>query len=273
MQQPIHHENQPTPSVLVTGGTGLLGRHVTPLLQAAGFRTRVLSRHEHESTDGVEYVKGDLVKGEGIEAAVAGIATILHLSGGANAKGDDEATRKLMSAASRAGVRHVVCISVVGADRIPLGYLKTKLAVEQAVTDSGVPSTTVRVAQVDDLVLTMTKAMGKLPVVPAPGGLRLQPIDARDVAARLAELTVGEPSGRVADLVGPNVYTLRELVEGYLRTRGKRRMMLPIRIPGKAGRAYRAGENLALEGATVGRRTWEDFLADRSASDATATAR
>jgi hypothetical protein len=43
---------------------------------------------------------------------------------------------------------------------------------------------------------------------------------------------------------------------------------MPIRMPGKAGRAYRAGENLTLEGAVVGERTWEDFLAERPAVSA-----
>lgn len=39
--------------------------------------------------------------------------------------------------------------------------------------------------------------------------------------------------------------------------------MMPVRIPGKAGRAYRAGDNLTLDGAEIGKRTWEDFLAER----------
>jgi hypothetical protein len=50
------------------------------------------------------------------------------------------------------------------------------------------------------------------------------------------------------------------VIRGYLRARGKRRMMMPVPLPGKAGRAYRAGENLSLEGAAVGQRTWEEFL-------------
>jgi uncharacterized protein YbjT (DUF2867 family) len=104
--------------------------------------------------------------------------------------------------------------------------------------------------------------MAKLPVVPVPGGLRFQPVDARDVAARLADLTVGPPSDLVPDLAGPKVYGMGELVRGYLAARGKRRPMLPVRMPGKAGRAYRAGDNLSLE-AELGKRTWEEFLAER----------
>lgn len=56
---------------------------------------------------------------------------------------------------------------------------------------------------------------------------------------------------------------MAELVRSYLAAAGKRRPLLPVRMPGRAGRAYRAGENLAPEGADLGARTWEDFLAER----------
>jgi uncharacterized protein YbjT (DUF2867 family) len=250
-----------TSPILLTGGTGTLGRLVVPLLRDAGYDVRVLSRHSHEPGDGVEYVTGDLLEGEGIEPAVDGAELILHLAGGP--KGDEEATRNLVRAASRAGVQHLVYISVIGADRVPLGYFRSKLGAERAVADSGVPWTTLRAAQFHDLVLTVVQKMAKLPVVPVPGGLRFQPVDSGEVAARLVGLTLGKPAGLVPDLAGPKVYGMAELVRGYLQARGKRRLMMPVRMPGKAGRAYRAGENLSREGASVGRRTWEDFLAER----------
>ncbi|MCM2424781.1 SDR family oxidoreductase [Streptomyces sp. RKAG337] len=250
-----------TSTILVTGGTGTLGGHVVPLLRAAGREVRVLSRQRRESVDGVAYVSGDLLKGEGIEAAVDGVDVVLHLAGGP--KGDDEATRNLMRAASRAGVRHVVYVSVIGTDTMPLAWFQAKLGAERAVAESGVPWTTLRAAQFHDLVLTVVEKMGKLPVIPVPGGLRFQPVDSRDVAARLVELTLGEPAGLVPDLAGPKVYGMADLSRGYLRARGKHRLMMPVRMPGKAGRAYRAAENLSLDGAAVGERTWEDFLAER----------
>jgi uncharacterized protein YbjT (DUF2867 family) len=250
-----------TSSILLTGGTGTLGRLVTPLLRDAGGKVRVLSRHSHKSGAGIEYVTGDLLKGEGIEPAVDGAEIILHLAGGP--KGDDEATRNLVRAASRAGVQHLVYISVIGADRVPLGYFRSKLGAERAVVDSGLPWTTLRAAQFHDLVLTVVQKMAKLPVIPIPGGLRFQPVDAREVAARLVDLTLDKPAGLVPDLAGPKVYGMADLIHGYLRARGMRRLMMPVRMPGKAGRAYRAGENLSLEGAAVGKRSWEDFLAER----------
>ncbi|MFI1970190.1 NmrA family transcriptional regulator [Streptomyces cinnamoneus] len=250
-----------TSPILVTGGTGTLGGHVVPLLRAAGRDVRVLSRHAREPEEGVAYVTGDLLKDEGVEAAVAGSEIVLHLAGGP--KGDDVATRNLVRAASRAGVRHLVYISVIGADTVPLGYFAAKLGAERAVAESGLPWTTLRAAQFHDLVLKVVRTMAKLPVIPAPGGVRMQPVDAREVAARLVELTLGDPAGLVPDLAGPKVYPMAELAHGYLRTQGKRRPTLPLRMPGKAGRAYRAGENLSLEGAALGVRTWEDFLAER----------
>ncbi|MFI0354500.1 SDR family oxidoreductase [Actinomadura sp. 9N407] len=250
-----------TSSILLTGGTGTLGRLVTPLLLDAGCEVRVLSRQGRESGNGIEYVTGDLLKGEGIELAVDGAEIVLHLAGGP--KGDDEATRNLVRAASQAKVRHLAYISVIGAGQVPLGYFKRKFEAERAVADSGLPWTTLRAAQFHDLVLNVVSTMAKMPVIPVPGGLRFQPVDARDVAARLVELTLGEPAGLVPDLAGPKVYGMGELSRGYLQARGKRRPMMPIRMPGKAGRAYRAGENLSLEGADMGKRTWEEFLVER----------
>ena len=252
-----------TTPILVTGGTGTLGRHVVPLLRAAGRDVRVLSRHPREAEPGVEHVAGDLLAGTGLEAATKDVETVLHLAGGP--KGDDRATRSLMEAAAPAGVGHVVLISVIGSDTIPLGYFRAKAGAERAVVESGIPHSILRAAQFHDLTLTVTQKMGGLPVVPAPGGLRWQPVDSREVAARLVELTLGHPAGRVADLAGPEVHTLADLTRGYLAARGRRRPFLPVRIPGKAGRAYRAGHNLNLTDAARGTRTWEQFLEERYA--------
>ena len=99
-----------TSLILVTGGTGTLGRHVVPRLRDTGRDIRVLSRHHRAAEDGIEYMTGDLLSGDGIEPAVDGAEVIVHCAGAR--KGDDEATRNLMRAASRAGTQHVVYISV-----------------------------------------------------------------------------------------------------------------------------------------------------------------
>jgi uncharacterized protein YbjT (DUF2867 family) len=261
-----------TAPILVTGGTGTLGRHVVARLRDAGHDVRVLSRHHHASGDGIEYLTADLLRGEGIEPAVDGAGIIVHCAG--STKGDDEATRNLVRAASLAGAQHLVHISVIGVDRIPLvsgidramfGYFGSKLAAERVVADSGLPWTTLRAAQFHDLLLTVARQMAKLPVLPVPAGFRFQPVDAGEVAGRLVELALGTPAGLVPDMAGPRVYGVADLLRAYLRARGKHRLMVPVRIPGKAARAFRAGANLAPDRA-VGRRTWEDFLAERVSS-------
>ncbi len=253
--------------ILVTGGSGTLGGHVVPLLQAAGSTVRVLSRSRHEAADGIEYVTGDLETGEGIETAVEGVETIVHLAG--TAKGDGEKALSLVRAASGAGVRHLVCISVVGADRVPVatsvdramfGYFESKLAAERIVAESGVPWTTLRATQFHDLLLTTVRGMAKLPVIPVPTGFQVQPVDTGEVAARLVELALGEPAGLVPDIAGPRTYRMGEAIRGYLRAGHKHRALVPLRLPGKGARAFREGANLAPDRA-VGRRSWEDFLA------------
>ncbi len=255
--------------ILVTGGTGTLGQLVVPRLRGTGSTVRVLSRQSRAAGGGIEFVTGDLATGEGIEAAVQGAEIIVHCAG--RSKGDERTTLNLVRAASRAGVRHLTYISVVGADRIPVvsgadramfGYFASKLAAERVVADSGLPWTTLRAAQFHELQLKVAQQMARLPVIPVAAGVRFQPVDAGEVAARLAELALGAPAGLVPDMAGPEVHAMADLLRGYLRARGQHRLMVPVRLPGKAARAVRAGANLAPERA-VGRRTWEEFLADR----------
>jgi uncharacterized protein YbjT (DUF2867 family) len=250
-----------TKKILVTGGTGTLGRLLVPRLRDAGHDVRVLSR----SGGGAGHVTGDLSSGEGVAEAVAGAEIVVHCAG--SAKGDGEKARTLV-AALPASVSHLLYVSVVGADRVPIqsgidramfGYYGAKLEGEQAVIDSGRPWTILRATQFHDLVLTTVRQLTKLPVVPVPG-VRFQPVETAEVAERLAELALGAPAGRVPDLAGPRVYPFKELVRGYLDARSKHRAIVPVRAPGRAARALRDGANLAPERA-VGRRTWEDFLA------------
>ncbi|WP_306366636.1 SDR family oxidoreductase [Nocardiopsis sp. CC223A] len=250
--------------VLVTGGTGTLGSLVVPLLRDAGHEVRLLTRGSRPAPGGLVHVRADLRTGEGIDPALEGIGTVLHLAGGP--KGDDVATRNLVAAAERAGVGHLLLISVVAADRVPLGYFRAKLGAERAVRESTVPSTVLRAAQFHDLALAAVRTLAKSPLVPVPG-LRWEPVDARDVAERLAALAAGGPAGRVADLAGPEVLPMADLLRTYLAARGVRRPTIPLRIPGAAGRAYRAGENLAGPDADRGTRTWAAFLAERTGTE------
>lgn len=262
-----------TERILITGGTGTLGTLVTPLLQKAGADVRVLSRHEHASNNGVEFVAGDLATGAGVEAALRGVGTILHLAG--SSKGDEVKARTLVRLAKRTGAQHVVYISVVGADRIPVvsrvdramfGYFASKRAAELLIAGSGLPWTTLRATQFHDLVLTVVQSLAKLPVMLVPAGFRFQPVDASDVAARLVELSTDKPAGLVPDIAGPRIYGMAELLTSYLSASHRRRLIMPLPLPGKAARAVRDGATLAPDRA-VGRRTWEEFLSERLRAD------
>jgi uncharacterized protein YbjT (DUF2867 family) len=259
-----------TSPILVTGGTGTLGRLVVSRLRDAGCHVRVLSRRSREAEDCIHFMTGDLLTGEGIEPAVDGVAAIVHCAG--SNKGDADMTRNLVRAASsQPGPPHLIYISVVGADRIPMvsrvdrvlfGYFESKQETERVVADSGLPWTTLRATQFHDLILSVARQLAKLPVVPIPAGFRVQPIDADEVAARLVVLTLGEPAGRVPDMGGPRVYSAADLLRSYLRASQRRRPILPVWLPGKAAHVFRAGANLAREQA-VGRQTWEEFLVKR----------
>ena len=255
--------------LLVTGGTGNIGRRVVPLLRDAGRDIRILSRQPRPDVPGIEHFEGDTVAGHGLATALDGVDVVLHLAGGA--KGDDVAARHLASAARDAGVRHLVLISVIGADRMPIGYFRAKAEAERVIAGSGLPWTVLRAAQLHDFVLPVARTLSRMPLLPVPGGLRFEPVDGDDVARRLAELALGAPAGRVADLAGPEVLNVPQLVATFREAAGARQRSgrLPIRLPGEVGRAYRAGENLAGEGAQRGPGTWKEYLHELTARPAT----
>src|SRR5262249_39402347 len=134
-----------TAPILVTGGTGTLGKLVVARLRDAGEPVRVLHR-----------ANGNLETGEGVAETVAGCEVIIHCAG--TQKGDGDKTRMLVSAAR--DCRHLVFISVVGADRVPIrsgvdramfGYFASKLDAERAVIESGIPYTILRATQFHEL--------------------------------------------------------------------------------------------------------------------------
>jgi uncharacterized protein YbjT (DUF2867 family) len=158
-----------TSRILLTGGTGTLGRRVAPLLQQSGADLRILSRSRHDAVGGIQFVVGQLSTGEGIEAALEGVDTIVHCAGAQ--KGDDARAANLVRAVqSRQGspAPHLVFISVVGADRVPVvsrldrmmfAYFASKRGAELVVEQSGLPWTTLRATQFHDLALMTLQAL------------------------------------------------------------------------------------------------------------------
>jgi uncharacterized protein YbjT (DUF2867 family) len=255
--------------ILVTGGTGTLGRHVVSRLRAEGRVVRILGRGDHpvvHGMPGVQFVTADLSSPAPLDGALDGVEIVVHLAG--SAKGDEGKAQHLVDAAVGSEVRHIVYISVVGADRIPIesgldrtmfGYFAAKLEAERIIADSGVPWSTLRATQFHDAAFATVQVMARLPVIPVPAGFSFQPIDPAEVADRLVELALGSPSGLVPEMGGPRVYAMADLVRSYLRAAGKHRLIVPMPLPGHAAAAFRHGANLTPE-RRVGRRTWEDFL-------------
>jgi uncharacterized protein YbjT (DUF2867 family) len=236
-------------TVLVTGGTGTLGRPTVGRLREAGHEVRVLSRHA-----GPGLVTGDLTSGQGIAAALQGARTVVHLATSAR---DDQASATLTREAPAAGVEHLVVMSIVGVDRIPLPYYRRKLASERLVAASGVPYTILRATQFHDLVARLFDARWS-PVLLAPSFL-LQPIDTRDVADRLTEICAAAPAGRVPDIGGPETLPGSAFGRQWAAAARSRRPVLPLRLPGLIFAGYRAGFNL-VAGPAYGQRTFARFL-------------
>ncbi|HZX37223.1 MAG TPA: SDR family oxidoreductase [Streptomyces sp.] len=244
-------------SILVTGGTGTLGRLVSDRLRESGHEVRVLSRHAQPYTV-------DLRVGSGLDAAVEGVDAIVHCASSPRG-GDDRAAAHLLAAARRASVPHLVYISIVGVDRLPLAYYGVKHKVERMIEEAGASGqgwTVLRTTQFHDLVLRLLAAEARLPVLPLPSGVSVQPIDTGEVADRLVELAVGAPAGRVDDMGGPQIRPLADLARAYLHATGRRRPIVPMRLAGKAYAGYRSGAQLTPERA-VGKVTFEEFLVRR----------
>ena len=244
-----------TNPILVTGGTGTVGRVVVERLLEDGREVRVLSRGRRPAGRGTP-VLGDLRTGAGLDAAVADVGAVVHCA--------DPADR-LVDAAVRAGVPHLVQISIVGVDRVPLPYYRSKLADERLIAASGLGWTTLRTTQFHDLLAVLLRMLAKPPVLMVPSGWSFQPVDVRDVGARLAELALGEPLGRAPDLGGPAVRGIDDLAQMYLGAVGVRRRLVHVRFPGAVARAYAAGGHLAPD-RRAGTITFERFLADQAAA-------
>lgn len=257
------------PTVLVTGGTGRLGNLVVARLRDSGCDVRALARRDRPVPQGVTFFAADLRTGQDIEQAVASASAIIHCA--TSTRGDAEATRNLVAAASRAGAAHLVYVSIVGIDHTASwGYPKAKLQAEHIVASSGLPWTILRVTQFYDYCLASARKLSRFPVTPVPAGFTVQPVDPRDVADRLVELALGEPAGRAPDMAGPQVSNWTDLLRTYLEASQRRRWVLPVRIPGT--RAVRNGALLPPPGSTTGSRTWDQFLTAQLPQQATVTA-
>ncbi|HEX7323085.1 MAG TPA: NAD(P)H-binding protein [Mycobacterium sp.] len=237
--------------ILVAGGTGTVGRVVVRQLIDAGVQVRVLSRGRRApQAGGAQQVFGDVKTGDGLREALSGVDTVVACV---------DPVDRLVEAAAEAGNPHLVYISIVGIDRVPFGYYQRKLADEELIHDSGLPWTVLRATQFHDLLAAGLRALATSPVMVVPAGWNFQPIDVRDVGARLADLAQGAPAGRVPDIGGPEVLPITDLARRYLRAVGKRRPVVSLPVPGRVAHAYRAGGHLTPDHA-VGAITFDRYL-------------
>lgn len=239
--------------VLVTGGTGTLGLPTVAALTAAGHQVRTLSRRPGP---GVEV--GDLLTGSGLDEATAGRATVIHLA--TTPRADARATANLIGAARSAQVEHLLYVSIVGVDDIPLRYYGRKRESEQLIAGSGVAFTILRSTQFHTLLARLFAAQRRLPLLLVPA-IALQPVDVTEVARRLAELVDAGPSRRVADIGGPETLDVARFAEQWTRHHRGRRVV-SVRPPGRVFAAYRAGHQLTA-GPPWGRRTFSEFLTEQ----------
>ena len=186
--------------VLVTGGTGVLGREVVPRLVEAKHTVRVMSRRSGESNalGDVEWAKADIMTGEGLTDAVRDVEVIVHCASSPFKKTketDVEGTRKLLAAAKAAGVSNFYYISIVGIDRIKYGYYNAKLAAEKVIEESGVPYTILRATQFHPLLGDVFAPMlVRGPFIFLPGSLKFQLIDAGEVADHMVATLANGPA-------------------------------------------------------------------------------
>ena len=247
-------------TVLVTGGSGTFGSKLVPLLAGRGHEVRVLSRRAGRGTH-----VGDLSTGAGLAEAAAGADLVVHAATDSSVRmgrtDSQQTTRLLRQLEQAGGCRHLLYLSIVGVDAIPIGYYRRKLACEQLVTASAVPSTILRATQFHELLQMALRAASRLPVAPLPTGLLFQGVAAGEVAARAAELIEGEPLGRAADFGGPQVLSSRQIISIWRDRFGRPRAVAGLRrLPGSAYRAFAQGRNTA-PGQTDGVCTWAEFVA------------
>jgi len=252
-----------TRPILVTGGTGTLGRALVRQLLDNGLRPRVLSRRKRNSADpdGAQWVTSDLLGGAELADAVANVDAIVHCATNSRHPEDDvHGTRRLIDTALRGGSPHLIYVSIVGVDRIPLKYYRFKHGVEGIVERSGLPWTIQRATQFHDLVAGLLRGASRFPVMVLPSGTSFQPMDTGDLADRLVELAAGPARGRVADIGGPRIESISDLAQQYLLAAGKHRVVGSVWVPGDVAGGYRQGWHLTPDHPD-GSVTFEQYLA------------
>jgi uncharacterized protein YbjT (DUF2867 family) len=208
--------------IVVIGGTGLIGSKLIPHLRKMGHDAIAASPNTGVNT----------LTREGLAAAMSGTQVVVDV---ANSPSFEDKTvleffetsgRNLLAAEAAAGVSHHVALSVVGADRLPeSGYLRAKVAQEALIKASKIPFTILRSTQFFEFVGAIAQAATKGNDVHLSPAL-LQPVSSDDVAAALADLTVGKPVNGFVEVAGPEKIPLDEIGRHYLSATGDGRRVI-----------------------------------------------
>ena len=256
-------------NILVTGGAGTLGRVVVSAATGAGHRVVTMSRKPAPDVSAApRWATANIVSGEGLAAAVADMDVIVHAASDprGDPEADEEGTRCLAGAAKAARVRHLIFVSIVGIDKIPLPYYQRKLAAERVLAASGQPYSILRVTQFHSFIdFLFGKAASYMPLVmPLPSGYHVQSVGLEDVAARLLRAIDDGPGALLPDFGGPERMTVREAARLWQQARGVRKPMVPFPGFDATSRGFRAGCN-TLPADTPpenrGRLSWREWLA------------
>jgi uncharacterized protein YbjT (DUF2867 family) len=199
--------------IVVIGGSGLIGSKTVNRLREAGHEVVAASPNTGVNT----------ITGEGLPEALAGAQVVVDVANSPSF--EDRAVleffqtsgRNLLAAEAAAGVGHHVALSVVGTERLQeSGYFRGKLAQEKLIKASGIPYTIVRSTQFFEFLRSIVQsgAAGEtIHLCPA----YVQAIASDDVAAAMADVTLGKPVNGTIEIAGPERVRLNELVGRYLK--------------------------------------------------------
>jgi uncharacterized protein YbjT (DUF2867 family) len=242
--------------IAIAGGTGTIGRRVAEVLARDGHEVRPFSRSAPD-------YPVDLTTGAGLAAALDGCDVVVDASNGPPSSKARavlvDGTRRLLTAEQAAGVRHHLCVSIVGIDDVPMGYYRLKVEQERVIEEGGVPWTIVRSTQFHDLVGRWLAAAARLRLLPAARA-QLQPVDVAEAAEAVPAAAGAEPRLARMTVAGPEMHDLRTLGQMWRELRGPRTVAVPLPLPGKAGRGLRAGALTCAAPDVRGSRTFRDWL-------------
>ena len=240
--------------IAVAGGTGLVGGMVVNALRDAGHEPVVLAR-----SYGI-----DITTGAGLVEALVGVDAVIDVSNITTTRRHTsvafftDGTEHLLGAGQRAGIRHHVALSIVGVDRVKVGYYEGKRRQEELVLQGPAPGSVLRATQFYEFPgQLLARSRGPLTLVPH---MLVQPVAAREVAAALIALAAGPAGGLAPELAGPQEHEMVDLARRVVRAHGERRRVVGLRVPGTAGRAMASGGLLPTGPGPRGRLTFEQWL-------------